>query len=80
MPTKKRKSNQYHYFGNILRAGVWLLVGMTTQVGAAGYDIWLYFIHLMAITLLATILVTLALSRLLSARPALAPAPEPILD
>ena len=40
----------------------------------------LHFIHLMAITLLATILVTLALSRLLSARPALAPAPEPTLD
>ncbi|CAM4126105.1 MULTISPECIES: TolB family protein [Shewanella] len=42
MPTKKLKSNQYHYFGNILRAGVWLLAGMAAQVGAAGYDIWLY--------------------------------------
>ncbi|MCG9754224.1 solute:sodium symporter family transporter [Shewanella insulae] len=40
----------------------------------------LHFIHLMAITLLTTILVTLALNRLLFAGPVVVPATEPTLD
>ncbi|MXR67740.1 hypothetical protein GNT65_03525 [Shewanella sp. JBTF-M18] len=42
MPTKKQKTNQYNNFGNILKTSLCLLAGVTAQVSAAGYDIWLY--------------------------------------